>query len=98
MATLQQIKADLKDIKCYYSMQKTFDEASKIVPSQDLTDKIQKYNTAITKAPAKLYLLYVYLYINCNKQTTLAYEWGYAPEYIKNINQQLYAYFLKVLD
>jgi hypothetical protein len=55
------------------------------------------YNQAVKDAPARLYDLYISLYVQNNSQAALAYEWDYTNDYIKRLNNRLCEYLLKAL-
>ena len=93
--TLNEIREDLREIKFYYSMKKTFDSSE--VRSVATLNKVDKYNKIMESAPAKLYILYVELYINNNTQTSLADMWCYSREYIQDIHTKMCEYIQKNL-
>ena len=98
MITIDQIREDLRDIRYYYSMQKLIDSASKTVRPVAVLNKVEQYNAIIQNAPAKMYILYVSLYVHNNSQTELAEEWGFTREYIKDLNQKLVEYLHSTLN
>ena len=98
MLTINQVREDLREIRYYYSMQKLFDSAANTVKPVAILNKVERYNAAIKTAPAKLYILYVSLYVNNNSQSALADDWGYTREYIKEMNQKLVEYLQKTLS
>lgn len=87
--TFKEIREDLKEIRYYYSMQNLFMFGAKITPPQYVLKKVEKYNNAISLAPARLYALYVGLYLHNNTQATLAEDWGFSSEYVKQLNNRL---------
>lgn len=95
MATIQQIRADLKEIRYYYSRRKMFDSASVTVIHSAVLDKVEKYNLAVRNAPARLYDLYISLYVQNHTQASLAYIRNCSADYIKQLNKQLCNYLLK---
>ena len=72
MLTTVQVRNDLKEIRYYYSMKELFDRSSKTVKPLAIVQKVERYNTAMQNAPARLYILYVSLYIDNNTQAVLA--------------------------
>lgn len=86
---LKQIREDLKDVRYYYSRQKTFDEAVRLIGHNAVLEKVRKYNDAVKTAPPRLYDLYVNLYTKGLTQEGLSIELGYTPEYIQMLNKQL---------
>lgn len=93
--TAEDIRNDLKEIRIYYSMKKTFEMGERYAGQSMLTEKVKKYNAAILSAPGKMYVLYVNLYVCNNSQETLAVDWGYTANYVKDMNNQFIAYFIE---
>ena len=77
MITINQVREDLKEIRYYYSMQKLFDSAANTVKPVAILNKVDRYNAVMKLAPAKLYIIYMSLYVQNNTQAALADEWGY---------------------
>ena len=98
MITIDQIREDLRDIRYYYSMQELFDKASSKVKPVAVLSKVERYNAVMKNAPARMYILYVSLYVNNNSQTELADQWGFTREYIKELNQKLVEYLHSTLN
>ena len=94
MLTTVQVRNDLKEIRYYYSMKELFDRSSKTVKPLAIVQKVERYNTAMQNAPARLYILYVSLYIDNNTQAVLAEEWQLTADYMKELNNKL-IYFLQ---
>lgn len=97
MLSVVQVRNDLKEIRYYYSMQDLFDRSAKTVKPLAILQKVERYNTAMQNAPAKLYVLYVSLYVENNSQSALAYEWQLTPEYVKELNNKLISYLQSAL-
>lgn len=98
MKTCDEIREDLKEIRYYYSMQDVFEKNASTVKPYGILRKVEMYNAAIGNAPAKLYVVYVSLYVNNNSQTALADDWGFTREYIKDLNQMLIDYLQSTLN
>ncbi|MEG9430570.1 MAG: hypothetical protein VZQ61_06600 [Christensenellaceae bacterium] len=98
MLTPDQIRTDLREIRYYYSMQELFDRSAKTVKPLAILQKVERYNKAMENAPARLYVIYVSLYVNNNSQATLADDWGFTREYIKDLNQKLIEYLQSALN
>lgn len=96
--TFKDIRQDLKEIRYYYGMSELFKTSAKIIPPQSILEKVEKYNKAISSAPAKLYAVYVGLYINNNTQSVLAEDWGFCDEYIKQLNNRLCDFLKKYFE
>ena len=76
-------------------MRKVFDNSE--VKSIITLNKVDKYNKIMETAPAKMYILYVELYVNNNTQSSLADEWCYSREYIQDLHTQMCEYIQKNL-
>lgn len=96
--TIQEIRKDLDEIRCFYVMLTHFREGTKVIPNKHLEDKIAKYSNAILMAPAKIYAIYLARYIQNRTQVELANDWGYSEVYIRKLNKQLYEFFIKYFD
>jgi hypothetical protein len=97
MKTLETIRKDLMEIRLYYSQQKQFEECAKVIPSV-AAELAKAYNESVAKAPGRLYLVYMSLYVNNNTQETVAYDWGKSVDYIAILNKQLCQYFQEHLE
>lgn len=97
MKSIESIREDLREIRYYYSMKSVFDSASNTVKPIALLSKVQRYHEIMENAPARLFVIYVSLYVNNNSQATLAEDWGYSREYVKELNQQLCDYLYQLL-
>lgn len=91
---IQKVKDDLREIRYYYAKQKDMEGASRTVGASKIIEIIARYNSAVQKAPVRLYDLYVSLYVNNNTQLTVALDWDYAVDYINRLNRKL-CMFLK---
>ena len=96
--TIKEIREDLKEIRYYYGMSDIFKSGSKLIPPKAIVEKVEKYNAAVSLAPAKLYAVYVGLYVHNNTQTVLAEDWGYTDEYIKKLNNRLCEFLKNQFD
>lgn len=96
--TVQQVKDDLREIRYYYAKQKELDSASRTVGTSSITEKIERYNTAVRKAPVRLYDLYVALYVHNNTQLAVALDWDYTADYIRKLNNKLCLFLKRELD
>ena len=90
--TIKEIKNDLKEIRYYYAMVESLKLGSKLIPPQHTTEKIEKYNEIIKKAPVQFYALYVGLYVSNNTQSELAEKWKVGKDFIKKLNAKLCNY------
>lgn len=98
MLTKVEVRNDLKEIRYYYAMKDLFDRSSQTVKPLAIVQKVEKYNTAMQNAPAKLYVLYVSLYVNNNTQSALAAEWQFSADYLKELNNKLIEYLQSTLE
>jgi len=95
--TLKEIREDLKEIRYYYSKQKLFESAARAVVQSSVISKVARYNTAIKDAPARLFDLYMSLYVYNSSQAAVAADWNFTEDYIKQLNKKLCEFLLKVL-
>lgn len=95
MLTIQQIKADLNEIRYYYTHEQEFAGAIRTIGKSSIFDKLERYNEAIRKASAQQYNLYVALYVQGSTQLNVALDWERTPEHIKRLNRQLCQFFQK---
>lgn len=98
MITMRQVKEDLREIRYYYAKQKEMEGASRTVGTSKITEKIERYNEAVRRAPVRLYDLYVSLYVNNNTQLTVALDWDYSLDYIKKLNHRLCQFLINQLE
>lgn len=96
--TIEQVKADLKEIQYYYAHEKEFDGAIKVIGQNAITDKVEKYNAAVRKAPSKLYYLYLSLYVRFNTQIVAAEDMDCSVAHVKRLNKQLCEFFQKEME
>ena len=89
MIPLNKIREDLKDIRYYYARKKIFDSVISDVGLSKVRDTVELYNRAILTAPARLFDLYVCLYIKGYTQEALSVELGFTPEYVQMQHKQL---------
>ncbi len=98
MIELKQIRQDLRDIRYYYTKKELFDEMSGVVMPSTLLEKLARYNKAMEAAPARLFDLYVSLYVKGKTQAALAEERNYSCDYIKQLNLELCEYLRRTLS
>lgn len=98
MLTREQIRDELAEIQIYYRWKNDFDSAPKEIRAERIYETLEKYNAVMRRAPAKLYLLYLGLYIQDRTQSALADEWGYTKDYIKSSNLGLVEYIENTIN
>ena len=89
MIPLNKIREDLKDIRYYYARKEIFDSVISDVGLSRVWDTVEQYNRAILAAPARLFDLYVCLYIKGYTQEALSIELGFTPEYVQMQHKQM---------
>lgn len=89
MISLDDLREDLKDVRYFYMRKKIFDGNVQNVGTAIIQKKVEKYNAVIVNAPAKLYDLYVGLYVEGKTQGQFSVEMGYSEKYIQRQNKQL---------
>ncbi len=97
MLELSVIRDDLKEIKYYYAHKEIFEKASKHIGEHACIEKINKYNDAIRFAPARLYELYVSLYLENHTLESLADKEGYSYVHIQRTHGKLIKFFQEKL-
>ena len=95
--TKEEIRNDLKDIRYYYSMERLFLSGENVIRAEDVIEKVKHYNAVMSKAPAKLYAVYLGLYVNNNSQAALAEDWGYTERYVRRLSDKLCGYLERSL-
>lgn len=93
MASIEQVKSDLREIRYYYSRKEQLEDASHSIGSLPIKRILENYNCAIRKAPLRLYDLYACLYIRGQTQETIALDLGYTPQYIRKLINELFIFF-----
>ena len=93
MLDLSVIRDDLKEIRYYYAHKEIFEKASRDIGQHSCVEKINKYNDAIKSASARLFELYVSLYMENNTLESLAAKENYSYVHIQRIHGQLVKFF-----
>ncbi len=96
--TLKQIREDLQEIRYYYSHKEMFDSAISVTGGNAILEKVKRYNEASTKAPLRLYEIYIELHVSDKTQEGFADEKNYSAGYIQQLNKELLLFFQKVLS
>ena len=96
--TVGQIRKDLQEIRYYFTHKAAFDGAVKLIGTNSVVEKVERYNKIFQKAPARMYDLYLGLYVNGYTQEAYAAEAGYCPQHIQELNKQLVLYLQKVMN
>ena len=95
MKTEEEIRKDLKEIRFYYVNYDMFRKAANVVGENRVVCLASKYNEAMKMAPAKLYKLYVCLYLNGGTLKYVSYDLGYSRVYIEKSNKKLQEYLFE---
>ena len=98
MLTEDQVRDNLEQIRTYYSMKDVFDKAPTEIRAECFYDMLERYHSVMRNAPAKLYVLYVGLYVNNTTQVVIAEDWNYTKEHIKDMNKKLVEYLVTKLN
>ena len=93
MASIEQVKAELREIRYYYSRKEQLEDASHSIGPLPIQRILENYNCAIRKAPLRLYDLYACLYIRGQTQEAIALDLGYTPQYIRKLINELFIFF-----
>ena len=89
MKTIQEIRADLRDIRYYFSRKESFEKLSGLNIRCEIEEKIKHYNNLMATANPNLIDLYVNLYLRENTQESVSYDMGYSQTYIYKLNRKL---------
>lgn len=95
MKTIKKVKNELNEIKYYYSKIKEFEMVSEVIGEPEVCKLVEKYNKVIRRGSIKMYDLYVSLYVKSHTQLVVAEDWGYAIDYIRQLNKKLCDFFVK---
>ncbi len=95
--TLEQVREDLREIRIYYANKTLFDDTSIVIPPHTIVKKVEKYNKAMQNAPAKLYVLYVSLFLKNKTAFAYADDVGYARDYVRQLSCRLCKYLQEEL-
>ncbi len=93
--TIEQVKADLKEIQYYYAHEKEFEKANKIVGQNRVAEKVWRYNAAVRNASPRLYDAYLSLYVRFNTQIVAAEDMDCSVANIKRLNRKLCEFFIQ---
>lgn len=93
--TKREVKADLQDIRYYYTHKAMFDKAENTGFKNAVVKKTERYGSYMSRASPKLYTLFYALYIEGKTQRATAMEWNVTEGHIKNVNRQLHLYLLE---
>lgn len=96
--TLSEIRKDLQEIRYYFTHKAAFDGAVKLIGTNAVVEKAERYNKIFQSAPARMYDLYLGLYVHGYTQEAYASEVGYCPQHIQELNKQLVLYLQKVMN
>ena len=91
--TLEQIKQDLEEIRYYYSRQKWLKFTLNRVVSNQISEKVKKYNNAIHAASPNLYDMYVSLYVLNNSQEVVSFDLDLTRYSVTKLHKKLLLYF-----
>lgn len=93
--TKHEIKADLQDIRYYYTHKAMFDRAEDTGFKNIVVKKAERYGVYMSRASPKLYALFYSLYVEGKTHLATAMGWNVTEGHIKNVSNQLYLYLLK---
>lgn len=93
--TKHEIKADLQDIRYYYTHKAMFDRAEDTGFKNIVVKKAERYGVYMSRASPKLYALFYSLYVEGKTHLATAMDWNVTEGHIKNVSNQLYLYLGK---
>ena len=89
MKTIEEIRAELRQVSYYFLRQEFFDAASKKIGASNVLNVVQQYSVVVRSAPAQLYLVYDGLYVRNLSQRAFSMELNYSEDYVHNQNKRL---------
>ena len=93
--TKQEVKADLQDIRYYYTHREMFERAADTGFKNTVTRKAEWYAQTMANAPPRLHALFFTLYIEGKTQSAAAQDWGVSECYVRSIGRKLIAYLME---
>ena len=90
--TIQAVREDLREIRYYFMCKRRLEDHVELAGNNRVVELVERYNSAMQKAPVRLYDLYASLYLENNTQEGLAEKWCYSKEYIKVLCKKLHKY------
>ena len=96
--TLKQIHADLREIRTYYHSRDLFEKGKTVIFPKAVQDKVDRYKQIIGEAPAKLYAIYISLYVEGNTQQAFCLQMGYSIDYAADLNKELCLFLQRHLN
>lgn len=91
--TIQDVREDLKLIRYYYQRKAEFERMKNVVVSPVVTELVDKYLTAVSRADIQLYYLFFQLYVECYTQEALAVKEGRSLMCIRKQHKKLCEFF-----
>lgn len=98
MVTIETIKAELTNIRYYYSRKERFAKAFDSVGQNGILETVERYNRVICLASPKLYEMYVCLYIECCTYEAAAEMLNYSVNYVYKTNKKIVDFFYKTMN
>ena len=99
MVDYKTVKDDLNDIRFFYARKDIFENGSQTIGENDgIIDKVKKYNELVRKAPARLYEMYISMYLQNNTLESLAASVGLSYVSVQRTNGQLIKYLKKEIN
>lgn len=99
MVDYKTVKDDLNDIRFFYARKDIFEAGSHSIGENDgIINKVNMYNELVRKAPARLYEMYISMYLQNNTLESLAEEVGLSYVSVQRTNGQLIKYLKKEIN
>lgn len=91
MINMETIRHNLKEVKCYYSMQHLFVSKGRtqLLPPDYLVKRVTEYEKIMQAAPLRLRLAYDNLYRLHKTQKEYALDCGVSEKYIQILNKRI---------
>ena len=97
-STQELLELDLEDIQFYYTHKKFFDEIEETAIMKAQAKKVALYEGFMKEAPLYLYEVYAVLYMENNKQSSLAQKLYVSLSTLRRQRGELFEFLLKKLE
>lgn len=90
MKSINEIRSELREVRSFNSFWTIF--GSKDVLPEPARELVDKYEDALSTAPARLQVYYQLYYCKALKQEAISKSWGFSLSYMKMLSHDLCEY------
>ena len=90
MKSIKEIRSELREVRSFNSFWAMF--GSKDVLPEQARELVDKYEDALSTAPARLQVYYQLYYCKALKQEAISKSWGFSLSYMKMLSLELCEY------